>query len=168
VSKPAAILTQSTTNSNHNDSDQGFVYYVDEDSNMTTDEPVTAAPSASCKSGKSEKSNGAVSTQPDPRTMTVKELKASIEAKGLTAKARGFIEKQEYVALLLEEYSKSTSPAYTSVLTHLLTYSLTYLLTHSLTHSLTQLTHSTHSLTHLGTYIKAIPTTVNSRTKSIC
>lgn len=114
VSKPAAILTQSTTYSNHNDSDQGFVYYVDEDSNMTTDEPVNAAPTASNKSEKNEKSNGAVSTQPDPRTMTVKELKATIEAKGLTAKARGFIEKQEYVALLLEEFSKSTSPAYTS------------------------------------------------------
>ena len=37
---------------------------------------------------------------PDPSEMSVKELKAAIRRAGLTARARGFMEKQEFVRLL--------------------------------------------------------------------
>ena len=38
---------------------------------------------------------------PDPRTMSVKELKAAVVEAGLASEARGFTEKSEFVDLLL-------------------------------------------------------------------
>ena len=65
---------------------------------MTTDEPVVPPPVT-----KTVKISESYNTMPDPRTMSLKELKSTIESRGLTAKTFGFIEKHEFVALLLED-----------------------------------------------------------------
>jgi lysophospholipase II len=44
---------------------------------------------------------------PDPKTMSVKELKAAIVEAGLASKARGFSEKQEFVELLLSHQQQA-------------------------------------------------------------
>jgi hypothetical protein len=44
----------------------------------------------------------------DPDSMSVKELKIAIRNAGLAERAAGFCEKQEFVALLKEHYSKLT------------------------------------------------------------
>ncbi len=99
------VPSQSTSITN--DSDQGFVYYVDEDSNMTTDEPVVPPPPI--KTASINESNNATL---DPRTMSLKELKSAIESRGLTSKTFGFIEKQEFITLLLEDQQRSLTGSF--------------------------------------------------------